>query len=98
VRSGRRRQGRLRHEFVRKLLELSRRMTPELFLRSVERAHKYRIVEVVTIERIARLHFNEACGGELPWAQIDEAFTQREAYRDGALTNPPDLSLYDTHE
>jgi len=90
------RQGRLRHEFIRKLLGLSRRMSPELFVRSVERAHKYRIVEVATVERIARLHFNEACGGELPWAHIDEAFTQREAYRDGALTNPPDLSLYDT--
>ena len=88
-------QGRLRHEFVRKLLGLSRRMTRELFVRSVERAHKYRIVEAATIERIALLHFNEAAGGELPWAHIDEAFTQREAYRDGALTSPPDLSIYD---
>ncbi len=89
-------QGRQPHEFVRKLLGLSRRMTPELFVRSVERAHKYRIVEVATIERIALLYFNEAAGGELPWAHIDEAFTQRAAYRDGALTSPPDLSIYDT--
>lgn len=88
-------QGRLRHEFVRKLLGLSRRMTPELFLRSIARAHKYRIVEVATIERIALLHFNEAAGGELPWAHVDQAFMQREAYRDGALTSPPDLSIYD---
>jgi len=26
--------------------------------------------------------------------QIDEAFREREAYQEGSLTDPPDLSLY----
>ncbi|MDO8597862.1 MAG: helix-turn-helix domain-containing protein, partial [Sulfuricaulis sp.] len=42
-----------RHQLVRKLLGLSRRMTPERFGRSIERAHKYRITDVATVERIA---------------------------------------------
>jgi len=84
-------QKRYNHEFIRKLLGLSRRMSAELFVQSVARAHKYRISEVATIERIARLYFNE---GELPLADIDEAFTERAAYREGFLTDPPDPALY----
>lgn len=82
-----------RHEFVRKLLGLSRRMSAELFNRSVERARKYKIVDVATIERIALLQFKEA--GELPAVEIDESFRERESYREGSITDPPDLSIYD---
>jgi transposase len=82
-----------RHEFVRKLLGLSRRMSAELFNRSVERARKYKIVDVATIERIALLQFKEA--GELPAVEIDESFRERETYREGSITDPPDLSIYD---
>jgi len=32
--------------------------------------------------------------GELPVAEVDAAFTEREAYREGAQTEPPDWSLY----
>jgi transposase len=90
------RQGRLRHEFARKLLGLSRRIGPELFLRCVERAHKYRIADLATVERIAHLYFLEAAGGALPHAPVDGAFTQRAQYREGELTSPPDLSIYDS--
>ena len=82
-----------RHQFIRKLLGLSRRMTPELFLRSVERARKYQITEVATVERIAILYLNQGTG-ELPLPEVDEAFREREAYQEGALTDPPNLSLY----
>ena len=42
-----------RHVFLRRLLALSQRMTPELFVKSVQRAHRYRITSLETIERIA---------------------------------------------
>jgi transposase len=87
-------KGRQRHEFFRKLLGLSRRMSAELFTRAIARAHKYRIGDVATIERIALLYFHEGVGGELPCVSVDDAFTERAAYREGSLTNPPDLSLY----
>jgi len=32
--------------------------------------------------------------GELPWVHVDEALRQREAYQEGSLTDPPDLSRY----
>jgi transposase len=82
-----------RHEFIRKLLGLARRMSAELFNRSVERARKYKILDVATIERIALLQFKEA--GELPVVEVDESFRERETYRQGSITDPPDLSIYD---
>jgi Homeodomain-like domain len=82
-----------RHELLRKLLGLSRRLTVELLVKSVARAHQYRITEVATIERIARLYLTQGAG-ELPEPEVDQAFTGREAYQEGALTDPPDLSIY----
>ena len=83
-----------RHEFLRKLLALSRKMTAELFIKSVQRAHKYRILDLPTLERIALLHLE--AGTELSGVEIDEAFREREAYQEGSLTEQPDLSIYQT--
>jgi len=82
-----------RHVFLRRLLALSQRMTPELFVKSVQRAHRYRITSLETIERIALLHLREGTA-ELPFAEVDEAFRHRTAYQEGSLTDPPDLSIY----
>ena len=75
-----------RHRFLRSLLALGRKMTPELFIKSIERAAKYRIEDIHTIERIAILHLQEG-SDTLPVAQVDEQFTRREAYLEGALTD-----------
>ena len=61
--------------------------------RSLERARKYRIHSVETIERIALLYLQQG-SGELPLAPVDETFRQRESYQQGFLTEPPDLSIY----
>ena len=82
-----------RHVFLRRLLALSQRMTPELFVKSVQRAHRYRISSLETIERIAVLHLAEGTA-ELPFAELDEGFRQRSTYQEGSLTDPPDLSIY----
>ena len=82
-----------RHELIRRLLALSRRMSVELLSRSLERARKYCITSVETIERIALLYLQQG-SGELPLAPIDESFRQRPAYQEGSLTEPPDLSIY----
>jgi hypothetical protein len=83
-----------RHEHLRRLLALSRKMTPELFIKSVERAHKYRIIDLTALERIAHLYLEQGIG-ELPCVPIDETFREREAYQEGALTEQPDLSIYE---
>ena len=87
------RKGPGRHRFLRSLLALSRKMSPELFVQSVERAAKFRIEDMPTIERIAWLYLQQGTG-VLPSAAVDEQFTQREAYLEGSLTEAPDGSIY----
>ena len=86
-------KGLQRHEFMRKLLTLSRKMTLPLFSKSLERARKYRITSLEIVERIALLYL-QADNGQLPLAEVDEAFREREAYQEGSFTEPPDLSIY----
>jgi len=83
-----------RHGFIRKLFALSQKMTPALFIRSIERAHKYRITSLATIERIASLCMSQGAD-RLPSVEIDEGFRERETYQQGQLTDPPDLSIYE---
>jgi hypothetical protein len=83
-----------RHEFIRKLLALSRKMSAELFGQSLARARQYQITSLETVERIARLHLQQGFG-ELPFVEVDEAFRERDSYREGSQTDPPDLSQYE---
>ena len=69
-------------------------MSPDLFVRSVERAHRYRIHDLKTLERIAHLYLQET-PGQLPLPAIDESFRDRAAYQDGWLTESPNLAPYD---
>jgi transposase len=82
-----------RHEFIRRLLTLSRRMSVQLLTQSLERARKYRIISLETVERIALLYLQQGTG-QLPMPEVDAEFTQRAAYQEGSLTEPPDLSIY----
>ncbi len=83
-----------RHQFLRKLHALSRQMTQSLFIASIERAYKYKITDIATIERIAALQITEGVQ-RLPLVDVDEDFRQRDAYVQGRLTDPPELSIYD---
>jgi hypothetical protein len=83
-----------RHGFVRKLLALSQKMTPSLFIRSVKRARKYGVTSIEAIERIAALYMRQG-EEKLPAVEIDEGFRERDAYVEGSLTDPPDLSAFD---
>ena len=83
-----------RHQLLRKLHSLSRKMTQSLFIASIERAHKYRIIDISTIERIAALQITEVTLTDvLPLVDVDEAFRQRDAYIQGRLTDTP--AIYD---
>ena len=83
-----------RHGFLTKLFALSRKMTRDLFIKSIERAHKYKITDMAAIERIAALSIAQGVQ-VLPFAEIEEDFRQRDTYLEGRLTDPPDLSIYD---
>jgi len=86
-------KGIARHDFIRRLLALSRRMSVELLTQSLERARKYRITSLETVERIALLYLQQGTG-QLPLAEVDAHLAQRPAYQEGSRTEPPDLSIY----
>lgn len=83
-----------RHRFLRELFALSRRVTPAVFKQALQRALCYRVVHLETLQRIAWFCTSQ---GEhaLPEVDVDENFHQRLAYREGCLTDEPDLSIYD---
>lgn len=83
-----------RHRFTRELFALSRKLTSDVFLKTVRRAHRYRIVQLATLHRIAWLCLSQE-EDVLPEPEVDEDFQQRPAYQEGYLTDQPDLSVYD---
>jgi transposase len=83
-----------RHRFTRELFTFSRKVTRGVFVKTVQRALRYRIVDLATLQRIAWLCISQE-EDVLPQADVDEDFQQRPAYREGCLTEEPDLSVYD---
>jgi hypothetical protein len=83
-----------RHRLVRELFALMQQMTSSLFLQTLERALKYRITDIKTLQRIAVLYLNQG-DVKIPRAEVDEGFRDREEYREGYLSDDPDLSQYD---
>jgi hypothetical protein len=69
-------------------------MTPALFVRTIERALRYRIGDLETIWRIAQMHLEHGFD-TLPAVDFDASFTEREAYQEGCLSDEPDFSRYD---
>jgi transposase len=84
--------GMQRHRFLRELFALSCRMTRSVFIETIERALRYQITDIDTLQRIARLCLTQDV--LLPDVDVDESFREREAYRQGHLTDAPDFSLY----
>ena len=83
-----------RHRFVRALWALSRQVPGRVFLETVQRARRYRVVQRETLERIAWFCLSQG-QHPLPDVEVDESYRQRPAYEEGCLTDEPDLSSYD---
>ena len=65
-------------------------MSVELLGQTLERARKYRITDLETLQNIAWLYLQQG-SGQVPLVEIDAAFREREAYQEGSLTDPPEL-------
>jgi hypothetical protein len=89
------RSGRQRHRLVRDLFRLHQRLSPELFEKTVSRAHAYRVTDPDTIYRIAVLQMKEA-NYEVPSVPIDDDFVNRPSYLEGRFTDEVDLTRYST--
>jgi hypothetical protein len=82
-----------RHRFLRELLALSQQVPPAVFVQALERALRYRVVHLPTVQRIAWLYLSQ--GEHIPDVEVDESYRQRPAYLEGEWTEEPDLSRYE---
>lgn len=69
-------------------------MAKPLFVKSIARALKYRILDVNIIERIAVLLMKEG-NIYMPLIQINYGFEQRQSFLEGCDSDEVDLSIYD---
>lgn len=86
-----------RHQFTRGLLELSTKVTAEVFRNTTRRALHYRIAKLETVRRISWWCLHEL-EQPLPNAEVDQAYRDREAFREGCFTELPDLSVYENRD
>ena len=86
--------GALRHRHLRDLHGLYRRLSPSLFAKVIERAHRYKVDDVRALDEIARLLARDDAEF-ISDAPFDEGYEDREQYREGRITDAPDLSNYE---
>ena len=86
--------GRLKHKLIRDIFRLYQRLSGSLFDRVIDRARQYGVYDVKALDDIARLMARQDADfvGEV---HFDEAYEQRDEYKEGCLTDPPDLSQYE---
>jgi len=76
------------------LLALSRKVTEGVFVEAIQRALRYRILEMATVQRIAWFCMSQ--GEERLFdVDVDDSYHERPAYQEGCFTDEPDLSIYD---
>jgi transposase len=83
-----------KHRFIRQLYGLYKKMARSLLIKTIKRAQKYRITDIKTVESIAVLLIKEG-NYDMPSAQIDSEFKNRQAYHEGRFAGDVDLSDYD---
>jgi transposase len=83
-----------KHRFIRGMHSLYQKVALPVFVKAIQRARKYRITDLQTLERIALLQMQE---GEyaLPLVDLPGELQNRESYREGCYTDDGDLSAYD---
>jgi hypothetical protein len=86
-----------KHRFIRQLYWLYQKITLPLFIKTLDRALKYRIIDIEAIERIASLQLRDGNyqAPVAPVVQIHQDFEDRESYLEGRLSDEVDLSIYD---
>jgi hypothetical protein len=82
------------HRLIRALYGLSQKLALPLFIQTIKRAHKYRITDMNTIERMAVLQMKDT-NQLLPAVSVDENLAQRDSYLQGCVTDDVDLSVYE---
>ena len=83
-----------KHRFLRQLYGFYKKLDDELFIKTIQRAIKYRIAEFQTLEQIAFLLLQEG-HYQLPDVTVNQELSHRSSYLEGRFSDEPDLSAYD---
>mgnify|MGYP002749758548 CR=1 FL=1 len=85
------------HQFIIKLYYLYQKLAPELFIKTIKRASRYRITNMDVIERIAILQMKRNIF-DFSDVELDENFRNRQTYQQGCFADEVDLSIYDEED
>jgi len=88
-----RKSGKAKHRFIRSLYRLHKKTADSLFVKAIQRANKYRITNIETVESIIVLLMRDG-NYTFPVIDLDEEFRQRESYLEGRFTDDVDMSVY----
>jgi hypothetical protein len=87
-------KGKDKHKIIRHLFGLYQKVTLCLFIKTIKRALKYRIIDMKCIERIALLQLTDG-DREISSVDIDKQFQNRPSFREGRESGEVDLSVYE---
>lgn len=85
----------LRHKFLQELYALSKKLSPELLQKTIQRALQYKVTNIGSLQRIS-LQLMQLPLFELPPISLDTDYQQRKTYQEGcaveenALVLPPE--------
>lgn len=83
-----------KHQFIRNLYLLSRKLSSSLFIAAITRALTYHIVRIDALERIASLLLKMDLHAEQQTVSVDYEYEQRNAYKEGRFSEEKELSSY----
>ena len=83
-----------KHRFIRYLYELSKKISDDIFIKTIKRSFKYKITERQTIEKIC-IYIVNGENYQVPFTDIDKELLKNQSYLDGQYSDEVDLTIYD---
>jgi len=83
-----------KHRFIRYLYELSKKVSDDIFIKTIKRSFKYKITEKQTIEKIC-IYIVKGGNYQVHFTDIDKELLKNQSYLDGQYSDEVDLTIYD---
>jgi len=83
-----------KHRFIRYLYELSKKVSDDIFIKTIKRSFKYKIIERQTIEKIC-IYIVNGENYQLLFTDTDKELLKNQSYLDGQYSDEVDLTVYD---
>jgi hypothetical protein len=83
-----------KHKFITGIYVLARKLAPEIFISAIDRAHKFKVYDLETFEKICSLIIQND-NFECPEPTIDFGYEERAEYLEGEYSEAPTFETYD---